>query len=77
MRGLPDPPHSIMAIHSDPDMIDSTRTLVRNFVGDGNAIAQAIFRILVALTVILVLLQLNSALNGLFGGLTGKVSAIG
>ena len=58
-------------------MIDSTRTLVRNFVGDGNAIAAAIFRLLVAGTVILVLLQLNSALNGLFSGLTGKVNAIG
>ena len=58
-------------------MTDSTRTFVRDLVGDGNAIAAAIFRIMVVAIAILVMLQLNSALNGLFGGLTGKVAAIG
>ena len=58
-------------------MTESTQTLVRNLVGDGSAIAAAIFRIMVAGILVLVLLQLNSALNGLFSGLTGKVTAIG
>jgi uncharacterized membrane protein len=58
-------------------MTDSTRTVVRSLIGDGNALAAAIVRILVVIALILVLAQLNSALDGLFGGFTGKIAAIG
>ena len=61
----------------DPHMIQPTRSLVQSLVSDGNALAAAIVRVLVIAVLILVLVQLNSALGDLLSLLTEKVTSIG
>jgi hypothetical protein len=61
----------------DPHMIESTRSLVQSLVNDGNSLAAAIVRVLVIAVLILVLAQLNAALDDLLSLLTGKVTSIG